>query len=73
MFNIDRKFFFSLFRAVPTAYGKTGTITGAYTTSMPDLSCMQPMPQLLAMPDPELTEQGQGLNPRPHGHPVMGS
>ena len=29
--------------------------------------CLQPTPQLLAMPDPQPTEQGQGLNPKPHG------
>ena len=26
-----------------------------------------PTPQLTAMPDPQSTEQGQGLNPQPHG------
>ena len=28
---------------------------------------LQPTAQLTAMPDPEPTEQGQGLNPQPHG------
>ena len=27
--------------------------------------CLQPTPQLMAMPDPWSTEQGQGLNPQP--------
>ena len=29
--------------------------------------CMQPTPQLTAMPDPLPTEWGQGSNPKPHG------
>ena len=29
--------------------------------------CLQPTPQLTATPDPQPTEQGQGLNPQPHG------
>ena len=28
---------------------------------------LQPTPQLIAMPDPQPTEQGQGSNPQPHG------
>jgi len=28
---------------------------------------LQPTPQLMATPDPQPTEQGQGLNPQPHG------
>ena len=28
---------------------------------------LRPTPQLMAMPDPEATEQGQGLNLQPHG------
>ena len=28
---------------------------------------LPPTPQLTATPDPEPTEQGQGLNPQPHG------
>ena len=30
-------------------------------------SCLWPVPQLTAIPDPEPTEWGQGSNPRPHG------
>ena len=29
---------------------------------------LQPTPQLTPMPDPQPTEQGQGLNPQPHGY-----
>ena len=29
--------------------------------------CLQPTPQLTATPDRQPTEQGQGLNPQPHG------
>ena len=29
--------------------------------------CLQPTPQLMATLYPQLTEQGQGLNPQPHG------
>ena len=28
---------------------------------------LRPTPQLTATPDPQPTEQGQGLNPQPHG------
>ena len=28
---------------------------------------LQPTPQLIAMADPQSTEQGQGLNPQRHG------
>ena len=30
-------------------------------------SCVQPTPQLTAMPDPWPTERGQESNPQPHG------
>ena len=29
--------------------------------------CLLPTPELMAMPDPQLTEQGRGLNLQPHG------
>ena len=29
--------------------------------------CLPPTPQLMATPDPYPTEQGQELNPKPHG------
>ena len=28
---------------------------------------LQPTPQLMAVPDPQATERGHGLNPQPHG------
>ena len=30
--------------------------------------CLRPTLQLTAMPDPQPTKQGQGLNPHPHGY-----
>ena len=30
--------------------------------------CLQPTPQLMATPEPQPTELGQGWNPQPHGH-----
>ena len=69
--------FFYLFRAALVAYGSSqarGLIGAAAATglchshsnarSMPHL---QPTPQLMATPDPQPTERGQGWNPRPHG------
>ena len=35
------------------------------TGSEPNL---QPIPQLTAKPDPQPSEQGQGLNPQPHSY-----
>ena len=29
--------------------------------------CLRPTPQLMATPDPQPAEQGQGSNPQPHG------
>ena len=43
----------------------------AYTTAVatPDSSqCLWPTPQLMAKPDPEPTERGQGLNPHLQGY-----
>ena len=42
----------------------------AYTTAMatPDLIHICDLLQITAMPDPYPTEQGQGLNPYPHGY-----
>ena len=71
-------YFFFFPRTTPTAYG--GSRLGvelelqlpAYTTVTTtwDPSCvcnLQPTPQLLATPDPQPTEQGQGSNLQPHG------
>ena len=75
-FNYKFYFYFLLFWAVPTAYGSfqaRGQIGAAgaglchshgNSGSKPPL---QPTPQLMATPDPELADGGQGLNPHPHG------
>ena len=69
-------FFFFFFRAIPVAYGGSqarGRIRAATTSlhhshsnarSEPHL---QPALQLKAIPDPEPTDRGQGLNLHPHG------
>ena len=62
-------------RATPTAYGCSqarGEIRVAAAglhhshSNSGSESHLQPMPQLMAMLDPEPTEQGQGSNLRPH-------
>ena len=67
---------FCLCRAAPTAYGgsQSRSLIGATATSLRQSHsnarsqlCLQPTPQLMAMPDPQPTEQGQGSNPKPHG------
>ena len=72
--------FFNLFlllRAMPEAYGSSqgrgwigATTAGLHhshsnTGSEPRLPST---PQLMATPDPQPTEQGQGLTPHPHGY-----
>ena len=67
--------FFCLFKATPTAHGGSqarglirATAAGlhhSHSNSGSEL-CLQPTPQLTASPDPQSTEQGQGLKPRPH-------
>ena len=65
---------FLLFRATPVAYGGSqprGPVRAAElqlpayptATATSDLSQLLPTPQLMAMPDPQPTEQSQGLNP----------
>ena len=61
---------------LPTAYGSSQAqgLIGAVATGLgwnhsngrsePHLQCT---PQLMAMPDPQPTEQGQGSNPQPRG------
>ena len=74
-----RDFFFSLFafsRAAPAVYGGSqarGQI-GAVATGLHQSHRntgselrLQPTPRLLATPDPQATEQGQGSNLQPHG------
>ena len=69
-------FLFCLFWATPMAYGNSQVrgLIGAAPTSLRHSHSnlgsephLQPMPQLMAMPDREPTEQGQGSNPHPHG------
>ena len=66
---------FAFFRAAPTAYGGSQSrgLIGAVATSLHQSHrnaesepCLQPTPQLTAMPNPQPTEQGQGSNPQPH-------
>ena len=70
-------FYFLLFRTVPVAHGRsqarsqTGTRAAGLYHSHSNVGSelyLQPTPQLMAMPDPRPTEQGQGLNPYPHGY-----
>jgi len=69
------KIYFFL-RAIPSAYGSfqardlIRTAVSAYTTAtaMEIKPHLQPIPELIATPDPYPTEQGQGLNPRPHSY-----
>ena len=72
-------FFFCLFRATPATPGSSQArdLIGATAVSLPHSHNkarsarselhLRPTPQLTAMPDPCLTEPGQGLNPHPHG------
>ena len=65
-----------LFRTSSIAYGSSqarglirATAAGlhqSHSSTGSDL-CLQPTPQLTAMPDPPPTERGQGWNPQPHG------
>ena len=69
-------YFFCFFRAAPVAYGGSQAkgLIGAIATGLRHSHsnagsepCLQPTPQLTAMPDPQPTEQGWGWNPQPHG------
>ena len=69
-------FVLCLFRATHAAYGgfQARGLIGAVATGLRQSHSnagseprLQPTPQLMAMPDPRPTEQGQGLNPQPHG------
>ena len=69
-------FFFFFFRAAPSAYGGSqargwiGDVAAGlrhgYSNARSELH-LCPTPQLTAMPDPQSTERGQGLNLQPHG------
>ena len=68
---------FLLFRAAPIAYGSSqarggiGAIAAGLCHSHSNKRSkphLQPTPQLTATLDPQPAEQGQGLNPYPHGY-----
>ena len=71
-------YFFGLFGAAPLAHGgsqargpiraESASLHHSHSNagSKPHL---RPAPQLMAVPDPLPTEQGQRSNPRPHGCP----
>ena len=70
-------FFPCLFRAAHEAYGSSQVkdrIRAAAAnlrhshSSARSKPHLRPPPQLTAMPDPYPTEQGQSLNPHPHGY-----
>ena len=70
-------FFFLLFRATPVACGSSQAngriraIAASLRHSHSNVGSephLRPTPQLMATPDPKPTEQGQGLNPYPHGY-----
>ena len=65
-------FFFCHFRTISMTYGSSqakgwiGAVAASYSHSNARSElCLWPTPQLMAMPDPSLTERGQGLNPCP--------
>ena len=69
-------FVFCLFRAIPKAHGgsqargQIGAVAAGLHHSHSNARSephLQPTPQLTATPEPLPTEQGQGLNPGPHG------
>ena len=70
-------FIICLFRATPAAYGSSqargwiGAVAARLRhrhSNARSKPCLQPTPQLMAMLDPYPTEQGQSLNPSPHGY-----
>ena len=70
-------FFFFFFRAAPVAYGgsqardqigaKAAGIRHSHS-NMGFKTHLKPMPEHMAMPDPQPTERGQGSNQHPHGY-----
>ena len=71
-------FCFLLFRATPVgmygrsqARGRIGATAASLHHSYSNTGSklrLQPAPQLIAMPDPQPTKQGQGSNLHPHGY-----
>ena len=49
-------------------YGATATGLRHSNSNTESEARLPPTPQLMALPDPEPTEGGQGLNPQPHGY-----
>ena len=82
LFQLSKLFFFltfCLFRATPLAYGgsQARSLIGAVASSLRQSHsnarsklCLQPTSQLKAMPDPEPTERGQGIEPSTSWFPV---
>ena len=75
-FNFLAFYFFCLFAAAALAYGGSQSRSQARAaaaglchrhSNVRSELCLWPTPQLTAAPDPQPTEWGQGLNPRPHG------
>ena len=75
---ISHFFFFCLFafffRATPAAYSQARGLIRAIATGLHQSHSnagselhLQSTPELLATPDPQPTEKGQGSNPQPHG------
>ena len=69
-------FSFCLFRAAPLAYGSSqargesaaaASLCHSHSNTRSE-PCLRPTPQLTATRDPSPTEQGQRLNPSPHGY-----
>ena len=69
-------FFFGLFRVTPMAEGGSqargpkravaASLCHSYSNVRPERH-LQPTPKLIALPDLQDTEGGQGLNPHSHG------
>ena len=77
LINLFIHLFILLFRAAPTPYGSSQARSRIGTTAADPQHghsntgsklCLRPAPQLTAAPDPWPTEQGQRLNPYPHGY-----
>ena len=79
LLSVFKDFFFPplLFRATPTAFGslqargQIGALAAnphhSHSNDRSELS-LRPTQQLTMTLDPKPTEQGQGLNPNPHGY-----
>ena len=61
-------FCFLLFRAEGVAYGSSQAMHSYSHSNLRSEPCLEPTPQLTAIPDAQPTEQGQGVNPHLHGY-----